>query len=80
MPSKQRSRTPKVSVDCSVGDSVVASSVVGAKLKSPFRNQSETGLDGLAGRGGCNSKQVFEALLELTCGPRPTERNISARA
>jgi hypothetical protein len=48
--------------------------------KSPFRNQSETGLDGLAGRGGCDSKQVFEALLELTCGPRPTERNISARA
>jgi hypothetical protein len=48
--------------------------------KSPFRNQSETGLDGLAGRGGCDFKQVFEALLELTCGPRPTERNISARA
>jgi hypothetical protein len=48
--------------------------------KSPFRNQSETGLDGLAGRGGCDSKQVFEALLEHTCGPRPTERNISARA
>jgi hypothetical protein len=37
--------------------------------KSPFRNQSETGLDGLAGRGGCpaDAEMTFKRAASVSC-------------
>ena len=33
--------------------------------------------EGLDGRARCDSQQVFEALPEISCGPRPPVRNIA---